>query len=129
MEAVEAEKRVSIFQINGEDKGTPFIEIDPIVCTYIMEEQSNECVKNTFRCITESDGSNTAISPFVALKNSLVFRIDEDPAKCKEGIRISKEYRLKLMPPLEKMEDKLKLRAQLGKMEVDKLGKALAKMG
>jgi len=128
MEAVEAEKKVSIFQINSEDIGTPFIEIDPTVCTYIMEKQSNECVKKTFRSITESDGSNIAISPFLALKNSSVFRIDEDPAKCKEEIRISKEYRLKLMPPLEKMEDKLKLRAQLGKMEADKLEKALAKI-
>lgn len=129
MEAVKAEKKVSIFQINSKDEGTPFIEIDPTVCEYIMEKQSNKCVKDTFRQITESDGSNTAISPFLALKNSLVFRIDEDPEKCKEEIRMSKNFRLKTLEQLEKFEDKLKLRAQLGEIEVDESERARAKIG
>jgi hypothetical protein len=114
MKAVDAEKRVSIFQAHSEEKGTPFIEIDSTVYAYIAE-QSDKCVKEMFRRMTESDGSNIAISPFPALKSIPSTVIDEnfDPAKWKQKIQISRENRLKLLARLEKMEDSLKLRAQL----------------
>lgn len=130
IKAVKAEKKVSIFQVHNNDNGTPFIEIDPSVCTYIMKEQSNECIRQMFRRITESDGNNTAISPFPAFKHTSTYRIDEnfDAIKCKQEIQISKEWRLKRMVPFEKMEDNLKLKRQRGEMKSDELEKALAKI-
>jgi hypothetical protein len=73
----ERDHKVVIFQKNSEDTGTPFIEIDPHVCDYVIE-QLDGCVKTVFRQLTESDGKSTAISPFFALKTMLNIAIDQD---------------------------------------------------
>ncbi|MFZ2444794.1 MAG: hypothetical protein WAW37_00410 [Syntrophobacteraceae bacterium] len=68
MNAYKAEAKVSVFQVNSADVGTPFIEIDPAVCTYLQSE-NDQCVKTMFKRMTETDAnSNTCISPFSVLK-------------------------------------------------------------
>jgi len=66
--AYESESKVSIFRRNADDKGTPFIEIDPQVRSYVAE-QPDVCVKTVFGRLTEGHGSRTAISPLFALKS------------------------------------------------------------
>lgn len=105
MRAFDNEHRVSIFQIDRADEGTPFIEIDPEVCRYAAE-QPDECVKTMFKRMTESDGTNTAISPFPALKKLPATVIDRnfDPAQWKAKIQVARENMLRLMAQLEGLE-------------------------
>jgi len=73
----ERDRKVTAFQRDAADTGTPFIEIDPAVRSYVAE-QPDSCVKTVFGRLTESDGRSTAISPFVALKTMLNNAIDQD---------------------------------------------------
>jgi hypothetical protein len=67
--AYAAESKVSLFQRDPEDKGTPFIEVDKSICHYV-EAFSDDCVKMMFGRMTRSDGEGVAIFPFQRLQHS-----------------------------------------------------------
>lgn len=69
--ALEAEKAVTAFKKTADEKGTPFIEIDPIVSRYVGQ-QTDQCVREMFSRFTRGDGSSTAVFPFHALAHSFV---------------------------------------------------------
>ncbi len=73
---------MSIFQTDDLDRGTPFIQIDASVCDYV-QSSSDRCVQDMFGRMTESDGKETAISPFPSLKKIPSTVIDDrfDPNK------------------------------------------------
>lgn len=60
------------FQRDADERGTPFIEIDQIVCDYI-EQAENNCVKEMFSRYVKSDGTVSAIFPFQRLVHSFAF--------------------------------------------------------
>jgi hypothetical protein len=103
--AVEGEKRVSIFQVDGLDGGTPFIQVDSSICEYVANE-TDTSVMETFRRITESDGKDTAVSPFPALRKipSTVIGPGFDPAKWKDTIKDTKANIQKWLVQMEKAE-------------------------
>ena len=105
MRAYESERKVSIFQDNPAEGGTPFIEIDPVVCSYVSD-QPDACVKMMFGRMTESDGQSTAISPFPRLKKlpATVMGPNFDPAKWKEKVEIARANRLRLLAQLAEAE-------------------------
>ena len=65
---VEAERKVSIFKRDADDRGTPFVEIDRTICEYVSE--CDTCVKEMFSRMTKSDGENAALYPFKRLSHS-----------------------------------------------------------
>jgi hypothetical protein len=70
--AVEQE-RVAAFRRGAEKGGTPFAEVDNVVCDYV-NECGDACVKEIFsRCI-ETDGVVSAIFPFKRLAQSFIIR-------------------------------------------------------
>jgi hypothetical protein len=103
--AYKSESKVSIFRsdADADDTGTPFIEIDPAVCSYVAEEQLDSCVKTVFGRLTESVGKSTAISPFFALKAipDMVIDKDSDFAVCKGQVQTVRDSVLRLLSQLE----------------------------
>ncbi len=69
--AVEKEKFVSVFKKDANERGTPFVEIDNIVCNYV-NENGDVCVKEMFSRFVQSDGLLTAIYPFKRLAHSFI---------------------------------------------------------
>jgi hypothetical protein len=104
LSALDGEKRVSVFQANSAEIGTPFIQFDKSVCTYVAQ-QTDECVKMLFGRMTESDGRDAAITAFAALKRLPSTVIDEnfDPREWKEKILITRTHMQKLVAQLEKV--------------------------
>lgn len=98
----ESKGKVLIFQREAADEGTPFIEIDPRVCSYVAE-QGDSCVKTVFAQLTESDGKRTAISPFFALKMLPDTVVDEDfdPTVLKGQFQMVRDSILRLLSQLE----------------------------
>lgn len=68
--AYEREGEVRAFQRDADEKGTPFIEVDDEVCTYVRNE-TDPCVREMFSRYVKSDGSLTAIFPFQRLSHSI----------------------------------------------------------
>jgi hypothetical protein len=59
------ERKVSVFHTGKADVGTPFIEVDPMVCRYVADASDSE-LKVAFQRFTESDGHGIALTPFSA---------------------------------------------------------------
>ena len=65
------EAGVTAFRQEADERGTPFIEIDPAVCAYVQEE-TDPCVREMFGRKTKGDGEAVAIFPFQVLGHSFV---------------------------------------------------------
>lgn len=80
--AVEGEKLVTAFSRSADDRGTPFVEIDPGVRDY-LKQSDDGCVREMFSRLVKDDGTVAALFPFQLF--SAKFAIDEhfDPAKQK----------------------------------------------
>jgi hypothetical protein len=63
------EAKVSAFRTDATDTGTPYIEIDPQVSTFIAD-QPDETVKKVFKRLTAADKDITVIFPFTMLTHS-----------------------------------------------------------
>ncbi|WP_146188368.1 hypothetical protein [Methylosinus sporium] len=61
--AVMKEKHVSFYQQEGQEDGTPFIEVSPDIVDFI-DTQSDECVKEMFSRMTLTHDGLCAIFPF-----------------------------------------------------------------
>jgi len=68
-QAFSKESGVIAFQNEADELGTPFIEVDKLVCDYI-EETKDKCIKEMFSRNVKSDGTVTAIFPFQRLSHS-----------------------------------------------------------
>jgi hypothetical protein len=85
--------------------GAPFIKIDQSVCAYIAGQGAGE-VSKMFGRLTESDGGDTVISPFLAFKRLPSMLIDGnfDPAKAKHNVQLVREQTQKLVAQLDREE-------------------------
>jgi len=70
-DAFAAECQVSAFGREANERGTPFVEIDPEIVQYI-ESQSDACVKKMFGRMVKSDGAVTVLFPFQRLRHSFI---------------------------------------------------------
>jgi len=102
-DAIRNEKGVSFFKREADERGTPFIEVDPEVVRFI-EANGDECVRKMFRRQVKTNGGLSAIYPFSALSHSFIiggFGIKFDPDKEKHSnnnLRISlKNVRVKVV--------------------------------
>ncbi len=86
-EACSKEKEVAAFKRAADERGTPFVEVDPVICEYVRD-YSDECVKKMFNRMVKSDGEITALFPFQMLRHSFIiagFGIKFDPQKEKKS--------------------------------------------
>ena len=69
--AYENERTVSAFALDSEDRGTPFVEVDPVVCQYV-NTHGDSCVKEMFSRMVKTDGEVTALFPFQRIGHSFI---------------------------------------------------------
>lgn len=69
--AYEKEHQVTAFKCKADEIGTPFVEVDPVVCNYIRD-CIDKCVREMFSRFVEEDGKVTALFPFKRLEHSFV---------------------------------------------------------
>lgn len=62
---------ITAFKIEADEKGTPFVEVDPVVLSYVAEH-GDECVTKMFGRMVESDGEVSALYPFKRLGHSFI---------------------------------------------------------
>jgi hypothetical protein len=69
--AYQAERNVTAFKREADERGTPFVEVDKIVCEYI-NNCGNACAKEMFSRMAKADGETVALFPFKRLAHSFV---------------------------------------------------------
>jgi len=67
-EAFDAEAKVTAFKSDADDRGTPFVQVDPEVVTYV-EQCDDLCVKTMFSRMTRSDSAVSALFPIQRIKH------------------------------------------------------------
>ena len=84
--AYEREGGVTAFKREANEKGTPFVEIDPSVCSYVQGIK-DRCVQEMFDRYTRTEGGVTALFPFKMLSHSFTIGGPDpfDPTKEKQG--------------------------------------------
>lgn len=88
IDAMEKEKKVSVFKQAADERGTPFIEVDAGLVKYVAN-QPDECVKKIFERLVKTDGVLTAIFPFKRLNHSFIiagYGIKFNPEKERKSV-------------------------------------------
>jgi len=67
-DAFAAEGKVTAFKREADERGTPFVQIDPSVVTY-AEQCNDSCVKTMYSRMNRSDGDVSALFPFQRIKH------------------------------------------------------------
>jgi hypothetical protein len=84
VDAVEREKQVSFYKQDAQERGTPFIEVDPEVVQYVAD-QPDKCVKEMFSRMVLTHEGLSAVFPIRRLSHSFIIggfgRPPFDPAK------------------------------------------------
>jgi len=62
---------VTAFKREANERGTPFVEVDPAVCDYVRNH-GDSCVKEMFSRYVKTDGEVTALFPFQRLEHSFI---------------------------------------------------------
>lgn len=92
--AYQREQGVTAFRLDGEEVGTPFVEIDPVVQDYIRTA-TDSCVREMTERMTRSAGDVMAIFPFRRLSHSFAIAgqgVRFDPAKEKAANAQMREH-------------------------------------
>lgn len=93
-----SESNVSAFKHEADERGTPFVEVDHIICDYV-KEKSDPCVKEMFARMVREEGGTTALFPFQRLSHSFIiagFGHEFNPEKEKESNQNIRELLYKL---------------------------------
>lgn len=70
-EALDKEAQVTAFKNDADERGTPFVEVDPVICNYVRD-CGDQCVKKMFSRYVKEDGKVTALFPFKRLQHSFI---------------------------------------------------------
>ncbi len=100
-EAYSREAQVRAFKRIADERGTPFVEVDPAVCEYVRDH-GDWCVREMFSRFVKEDGRITVLFPFKRLGHSFIigggplYRFDPEREKranqkMREGIETLKE--------------------------------------
>ncbi len=65
------EAGVTAFKREADERGTPFVEIDPIVCDYV-KRSTDQCVNKMFSRMVKTEDNITALFPFQRLSHSFM---------------------------------------------------------
>lgn len=96
--AYSQESKVSAFKNGADERGTPFIEIDPQIVAYVKKHDDG-CIGKMFDRMTEGDGDVRAIFPFKRLSHDFViggWGNSFDPEKEKESNQKMREHLIAL---------------------------------
>lgn len=74
------EKEVTAFKREADERGTPFVEVDPVVCNYV-KNNGDECIKKMFSRYVKQEKEITALFPFKRLCHSFAITHDLNPEK------------------------------------------------
>lgn len=83
-EAYSKEGSVMAFSQSDDEKGTPFVEVDKVVCDYVNHCE-DPCVKKMFARYVNNDGDTTALFPFKRLTHSFIINETFNPQKEKQS--------------------------------------------
>lgn len=70
-EAYRKESLVTAFKREADERGTPFVEVDPLICHYVRNH-GDSCVKEMFSRYVKEDRTVTALFPFQRLQHSFI---------------------------------------------------------
>ena len=70
-DAYAAEREVSAFKREADERGTPYVEVDGAVVSYV-ESKSDSCVKEMFGRMIKRDGNTVVLFPFNRLQHSFI---------------------------------------------------------
>jgi hypothetical protein len=107
MDAYNREKLVSVFKRDDDDVGTPFVEIDPEVVSYV-DACTDKCVKEVFKRMTKGDGTMTALFPFARLGHSFLIAAPGytlDPEKERRSLNVVRRWIREFRQNIEKYVD------------------------
>lgn len=83
-DAYHAERNVSAFKREADERGTPFVEVDATVYEYI-DQCGDACVKEMFRRFVKRDETTVALFPFQRLSHSFIVGHNFDANKEKKA--------------------------------------------
>lgn len=92
-DAYAAEGKVTAFRREADERGTPFIEVDPEVVGYVAS-QPDACVKEIFARMVKTESGTTAVFPFQRLSHQFVIsgfgrRFDpEEERRSNQNVRV-----------------------------------------
>ena len=84
---------MTAFKHTADERGTPFVEVDPIVCEYVREH-GDSCGKEMFSRYVKEDEEIAALFPFQRLAHSFViggFGQNFEPEKEKRSNQILRQ--------------------------------------
>lgn len=114
--AYQKESGVTAFKKEADERGTPFIEVDSSVSSYVASH-TDSCVQKMFGRVVKRDGELAAIFPFSYLKHSIMIAgfgvLDLDLEKERKGINIARVNILDLKRRIESRCDPENRRAYL----------------
>jgi hypothetical protein len=87
------ESEVSAFRRAADERGTPFVEIDPILCKYI-DETNDGCVKEMFSRMVKTNEDTTVLYPFKRIGHSFILMgpgIEFNPEREKKAVQNVRE--------------------------------------
>lgn len=70
-EALDKEDQVTAFKRESDERGTPFVEVDPVICDYVRD-RGDQCVKKMFSRYVKQDGKVMALFPFQSFAHSFI---------------------------------------------------------
>jgi hypothetical protein len=87
MDALERERQVSFLKKDADDRGTPFIEVDPEVVAYV-NACADGCVKEMFSRMTRADGGLTALFPIKRISADFAIGPDFSPEREHQQVEV-----------------------------------------
>ena len=96
---------ITVFKCKADEKGTPFVEVDPIVCNFIKNCE-DKCVKEMFSRMVKSDGEAMALFPFQRLSHSFAISRSSDWNKEKKSNQNIRSLIKKMKNDMLKLVDK-----------------------
>lgn len=102
---MESSNKISVFAESVTDRGTPFIEIDPVVSEFVAQH-SDECVRSLYDTFVESDGTLQAVFPFKRLSPAAwLGGANFDPVKGKQSVETMRGWLLEFQERLKNLAD------------------------
>jgi hypothetical protein len=118
-EVYSKEPIVAAFKHEADERGTPFVEVDSVVCAY-AKECNDQCVKMMFSRMVKDDGNVTVIFPFQLLSHSFMIgdyrghKFDpEKERRSNENVRLFiKELKERVMDLVDKSNPEAVIKAE-----------------
>jgi hypothetical protein len=98
-----AESKVTAFKREADERGTPYVEINPLVAAYV-DAEGDVCIKEMFSRMVKRDGDTVALFPFKRLSHKFII--------AGHGRKFDPEKERRANKNLKEMIHRLKVRVQ-----------------